>query len=63
MTAKEALDEFTKFAVDVYKDPNCDPNKQTERLQRAIYSILKRHEIDKDMNLIMENKPTPSCRL
>jgi hypothetical protein len=63
MTAKEALEEFTKFAIDVYKDADRDPKKQTERLQKEIYGILDNHGIDKDRNLIKEDQPTPSCRL
>jgi hypothetical protein len=63
MTAKEALAEFTKFAVEVYKDTDPNPQKQTEKLKQVIYDILERHGMDKDRRLVMENEPMPGCRL
>jgi hypothetical protein len=63
MTAKEALEEFTKFAVELYKDTDQNPYKKTEKLKRIIYDILERRGMGKDRCLIMENEPMPSCRL
>jgi len=63
MTAKEALEEFTKFTAEVYKDADQDPKKQTEKLKRVLHGILEERGIDKDMRLITENEPTPTCRL
>jgi hypothetical protein len=63
MTAKEALDEFTKFAVEVYKDPDPDPTKQTEKLKRVIYGILEKHRVNRDAELIPANESLPTCRL
>jgi hypothetical protein len=63
MTAKKALEEFTKFVVEIYKDSDHDPQKKTERLKRVLHAILERHGIDKDMSLIAETDPTPTCRL
>jgi hypothetical protein len=63
MTAKEALEEFTKFVVEVYKDPDQNPKKQTGRLKEAVYGILKRHGVDKRTKLVSANQPTPTCRL
>ena len=59
----EALEEFTNFAVEVYKDPDHDPKKQTEKLKRAIYGILEKRGIDGERELIPPNEPTPTCRL
>jgi hypothetical protein len=63
MTAKEALEQFTKFAVEVYKDLDRDPMKQTEKLNREIYGILEKRGIDKDAELIPADEPKPTCRL
>ena len=63
MTAKEALEEFTKFTVEVYKDVDQDPRKQTERLIRALDGIPEKYGIDKDAKLVMENAAVPTCRL
>jgi hypothetical protein len=63
MTAKEALEEFTKFAVEVYKDANRDPKKRTEKLKRVIYGILEKRGIDKDTGLILADETMPTCRL
>jgi hypothetical protein len=63
MTAQEALEEFTKFVVDVYKDPDQNPKKQTDRLNKAVYDILKRHGVNKRTSLVSANKSTPTCRL
>jgi hypothetical protein len=63
MTAKEALDEFTKFVVEVYKDADQDPRKQTKRLTAAIEGILERHEFSKETKLIQADKPTATCKL
>jgi hypothetical protein len=63
MTAKEALEEFTKFVVDVYKDADQDRNKQTKRLEEALDGILERHRFAKETKLIQADEPTPTCRL
>jgi hypothetical protein len=63
MTAKEALEEFTKFVVEVYKDPDQNPVKQTDRLKEAVHGILRRHRVNKRTKLILANKPSPTCRL
>jgi hypothetical protein len=63
MTAQEALEEFTKFVVQVYKDPDQNPKKQTDRLNKAIYDILQRQGINKRTKLVSANKPAPTCRL
>jgi hypothetical protein len=63
MTAKEALEEFTKFVVDVYKGADQDRNKQTKRLEGALDGILKRYRFAKETKLIQADEPTPTCRL
>jgi hypothetical protein len=63
MTALEALEEFTKFVVEVYKDPDQNPKKQTDRLNKAVYDILQRCGVNKRTKLVSANKPTPTCRL
>jgi hypothetical protein len=63
MTTKEALEEFTKFVVEVYKDPDQNPKIQTDRLNKAVYDILQRHGVNKRTKLVSANKPTPTCRL
>jgi len=63
MTAKEALEEFTKFVVDVYKDAGQDRSKQTKRLEGALDRILERHRFAKETKLIQADEPTPTCRL
>jgi hypothetical protein len=63
MTATEALEEFTKFAIAVYKDADRDPKKQTKRLKVALEGILERHELDKETKLIPTDQPTATCKL
>jgi hypothetical protein len=63
MTAKEALDEFSRFAVEVFKDVDRDPRKQTEKLTRTISGILERHGIAKDVKLIPTSRPASRCNL
>jgi hypothetical protein len=63
MTAKDALDEFSNFVVEVFKDVNHDPRKQTERLLRTTSSILERHGIAKDTKLVTTGQPASRCKL
>jgi hypothetical protein len=63
MTAEEALEEFTKFVVDVYRDADQDRNKQTKRLEGALDGILERHKIAKETKLIQAEEPTATCKL
>jgi hypothetical protein len=63
MTAKDALDEFTKFVVGVFKDISRDPQKQTEKLTRTINGVLERHGIAKDTKLIPTRQPASTCKL
>jgi hypothetical protein len=63
MTVKEALDEFTNFAVEVFKEVVRDPRRQTEKLARTIYRILERHGIAKDAKLVPKNKTAATCKL
>ena len=63
MTAKDALDEFSNFVVEVFKDVSKDPRKQTEKLTRTIHAILEKHEIAKDTKLLPTTAPLPTCKL
>jgi hypothetical protein len=63
MTAKDALDEFTRFVVEVFKNVDSDPRKQTEKLTRTINGILERHGIAKDAKLIPSTAPPSTCKL
>jgi hypothetical protein len=63
MTANDALDEFTKFVVEVFKDVDHDPRKQTDKLTRTINSILERHGVAKDAKLIQTSQPVSRCKL
>jgi hypothetical protein len=63
MTAKDALDEFTTFVVEVFKDVNRDPRKQTEKLTQAINGVLERHGVAKDAKLLPTGRLAPMCRL
>jgi hypothetical protein len=63
MTASEALDEFSKFVVEVFKDVVPDPRKQTEKLTRAILGVLERHGIAKDTKLITETGTALTSKL
>jgi hypothetical protein len=63
MTATEAREEFTKFAVEVYKDADKDPRKQTGRLKAALDGILEKCELAKETKLIPTDQPTPTCKL
>jgi hypothetical protein len=63
MTAKETLEEFTKFIVEVYKDADQDPRKQTKRLEGALEEILDRHKFAKETRLIQAEEPTATCKL
>jgi len=63
MTTKDALDEFNKFVVEVFKDVDRDPRKQTEKLTSTINGTLKRHGIAKDARLIPTTAPAPTCKL
>jgi hypothetical protein len=63
MTAKEALEEFTRFVVEVYKDADGDPEKQTKRLKEALDGILEKHKFDKETRLIAVDEPTATCKL
>jgi hypothetical protein len=63
MTATEALEEFTKFAVEVYKNADKDAKKQTKRLKAAVEGILERRELAKETKLIPTDQPTPTCKL
>jgi hypothetical protein len=62
MTAKDALDEFSNFVVEIFKDVDRDPRKQTEKLTRTINGILERHRMAKDVKLIPTGQPA-MCRL
>jgi hypothetical protein len=62
MTATDALDEFTTFVVEIFKDIDRDPQKQTERLTRTINGILERHGIAHDLKLI-PTAPPATCKL
>jgi hypothetical protein len=63
MTATEALEEFTKFAIEVYKDADQDPGRQTKRLNGVLEGILERHGLAKETKLIPMDQPTPTCKL
>jgi hypothetical protein len=63
MTAKDALDEFSKFAVNVFKDISRDPRKQTKKLTRTVNGILERHVIAKDAKLIPTGQLASTCKL
>jgi hypothetical protein len=63
MTAKDALDEFTTVVIEVFKDVNRDPRKQTEKLTRTINGVLERHGMAKDAKLVPTGQPAPMCRL
>jgi hypothetical protein len=63
MTAQEALDEFTKFVVEVFKDVDHDPRNQTEKLTRTINSIFETYGIAKDAKLIQTSPPASRCKL
>lgn len=63
LTAKEALEEFTNFVVEVFKDVDPDAKKQTEKLRHAIEKILERHGVDKEVRLIPTNGPAQTCKL
>ena len=63
MTAKDALDKFTTFVVEVFKDISQDPKKQTEKLERVIYNILQSHGVDREAKLIRVGQPTTTCKL
>jgi hypothetical protein len=63
MTAKEALDGFSNFAVDVFKEVAPDPRKQTEKLTRTIHGILERYGMVKDAKLLPPSQNTPTCKL
>jgi hypothetical protein len=63
LTAKDALDEFSKFVVKVFKDVDRDPRKQTEKLRRAINGTLDRHGVAKDTKLVPTSRPGAMCKL
>jgi hypothetical protein len=63
LTAKDALDEFSNFVVEVFKDVSGDPRKQTEKLTRTINGILERHGLAKDAKLIPTTAPPRTCKL
>jgi len=63
MTAKDALDEFTTFVVEIFKDVDIDPRKQTEKLTQTINGILERQRIAKDAKLIPTNQLASTCKL
>jgi hypothetical protein len=63
MTAKDALDEFSRFVIDIFKDIDRDPRKQTEKLIRTINSILERHGTTKDAKLIPTTQASQTCKL
>jgi hypothetical protein len=63
MTAQEALEEFTKFVVEVYKDADQDPKKRTTRLEEALDGILKKHKFDKETRLIPADEHMATCKL
>jgi hypothetical protein len=63
MTAKEALEEFTKFVVEVYKHADQDPSKQTRRLKLALDGILERYKFAKETKLIQADELTATCKL
>jgi hypothetical protein len=61
MTVKDALDEFSKFVVEVFKDVDRDRRRQTEKLTRTINGILERHGIAQDVKLMPATPGT--CKL
>jgi uncharacterized membrane protein len=63
MTAKEALEKLTKFVVEVYKDADLDPQKQTRRLKAALEEILEKHKFTKETKLIAADEPMATCKL
>ena len=63
MTAKDVLDEFSKFVVEIFKDVDRDPRKQTEKLTRTINGILERRGVAKDAKLIPTTAPALTCKL
>jgi hypothetical protein len=63
MTAKEALEEFTKFVVHVYKDADQDRSKQAKRLERALNENFERRKVAKETKLIQADQPTATCKL
>jgi hypothetical protein len=63
MTAKDALDEFTKFVIEVFKDVDRDPQKQTGKLTRTINGILERHRIAEGAKLIPTTQAALRCKV
>jgi hypothetical protein len=63
MTAQEALEEFTKFVVEVYKDADRNPEEQTKRLKQSLEGILERHRLAKETRLIAVDEPIATCKL
>jgi hypothetical protein len=63
MTAAAALEEFSKFSVQVFENASSNPTQQTERLTRAIEGILERHGVAKDTKLISVAEPPPRSKL
>jgi hypothetical protein len=63
MTAKDALDEFSRFVAQIFKDIDHDPRKQTEKLARTINGVLERHGIPNDAKLIPTTASAPTCKV
>jgi hypothetical protein len=63
MTVKDALDEFSRFVVEIFKDIDRDPRKQTEKLIRTIHAVLERHDMAKDAKLIPTTTAAPTCKV
>jgi hypothetical protein len=63
MTTKDALDEFSDFATEVFDNVDSDPRKQTGKLTRTIDGVLERHRIAKDAKLVTTNETVPTCKL
>jgi hypothetical protein len=63
MTAREALEEFTRFVIEVFNDEMHDPMERTKKLKRMIFLILEKYGIDKERTLIPSSGPAPRSRL
>ena len=63
LTATEALEVFIDFTIEIYKDIDQNPEKQTARLKRAVQDILEKFGVKEDRKLIEEGEPIPKCKL
>jgi hypothetical protein len=62
MTVEDALEEFSTFVIEVFKDVSRDARKQTEKLTRTINSVLGRHGIAQGAQLMPATAPARRAR-